>query len=75
LHTELVFTVDGKSEAQRVPADGDVDAALRAALAAGKHVVSVTPRTESLEDYFVREVDTADVGGGAERVKLKGPGA
>ena len=33
--------------------------------------VSVTPRKESLEDLFVREVDTADVGGGAERIKLK----
>jgi hypothetical protein len=32
-------------------------------------VVSVTPRRESLEDLFVREVDAADVGGGAERMK------
>jgi ABC-2 type transport system ATP-binding protein len=69
LHTELVLEKDGKSELVRVPPDGDVDAALKEALAAGKHVVSVTPRRESLEDLFVREVDAADVGGGAERMK------
>jgi ABC-2 type transport system ATP-binding protein len=75
LHTEVVLAAAEVDEAVRVPAEADVDAVLREALAAGKRVVSVTPRTESLEDYFVREVDTADVGGGAERVKLKRPGA
>jgi ABC-2 type transport system ATP-binding protein len=71
LHTELVLAHGDATEALRLPPDADVDAAVREALAAGKHVLSLTPRTESLEDYFVREVDTADVGGGAERVKRR----
>jgi ABC-2 type transport system ATP-binding protein len=71
IDTEIVVDKDGVVAAQRLPPDADVDAALRDALAAGKKIVSVTPRKESLEDLFVREVDTADVGGGAERVKLK----
>jgi ABC-2 type transport system ATP-binding protein len=71
LHTELVLDKDGAHELVRLGPDADVDAALRDALAAGKKVVSVTPRRESLEDLFVREVDAADVGGGAERVKPK----
>ena len=72
IDTELVVEHGGVVEAQRLPPDADVDGALRDALAAGKKIVSVTPRRESLEDLFVREVDAADVGGGAERVKLKG---
>jgi ABC-2 type transport system ATP-binding protein len=58
LHTELVLESDGAVEALRLPPDADVDAAVREALAAGKHVVSVTPRKESLEDLFVREAAT-----------------
>ena len=54
-----------------LPPDADVDAAVREALAAGKHVVSLTPRRESLEDLFVREVDAGDTSSGAERVKTK----
>jgi ABC-2 type transport system ATP-binding protein len=38
-----------------LPADADVDAFLRAVLAAGVRVHSLTPRRESLEDLFVRE--------------------
>jgi ABC-2 type transport system ATP-binding protein len=38
-----------------LPADADVDAFLRAVLAAGARVHSLTPRRESLEDLFVRE--------------------
>ena len=38
-----------------LPEGADVDAFLKAALAAGASVVSVTPRRESLEDLFVRE--------------------
>lgn len=38
-----------------VPEGTDVDAFLKAALAAGASVISVTPRRESLEDLFVRE--------------------
>ena len=33
----------------------DVDAFLKAALAAGAQVLSVSPRRESLEDFFIRE--------------------
>jgi ABC-2 type transport system ATP-binding protein len=65
LHTELVLEKDGKKEETRLAPDVDVDAALREALAAGKHVVSVTPRRESLEDLFVREVESGDTGAGA----------
>ena len=71
IDTEVVVEKEGAVEAMRLAPDADVDAALRDALAAGKKIVSVTPRKESLEDLFVREVDTADVGGGAERIKLK----
>ncbi len=38
-----------------LPAGADVDAFLRAALAGGGSVISVTQRRESLEDLFVRE--------------------
>jgi ABC-2 type transport system ATP-binding protein len=72
IDTEVVLEKGGALEPLRLPPDADVDAALKQALAAGKKIVSVAPRKESLEDLFVREVDSADVGGGAERVKLKG---
>ncbi len=71
IHTEVVFDQGGAVAAQRLGPDADVDAALRDALAAGKKIVSVTPRRESLEDLFVREVDAADVAGGAERIRPK----
>jgi len=71
IDTEVVLEKDGAVEAMRLAPDADVDAALKEARAAGKKIVSVAPRKESLEDLFVREVDAADVGGGAERVKLK----
>ncbi|HEX2657348.1 MAG TPA: ABC transporter ATP-binding protein, partial [Polyangia bacterium] len=44
--------------AVELPADANVDAFLRAALAAGGAVLSVTPRRESLEDLFVRQAVT-----------------
>jgi ABC-2 type transport system ATP-binding protein len=69
IHTELVLAKEGVEELVRLPPEADVDGALREALAAGKHVVSLTPRRESLEDLFVREVDSADVGIGAARMK------
>jgi ABC-2 type transport system ATP-binding protein len=56
LHTEVVLEEDGKKEALRLEPEVDVGETLRAALAAHKRVVSVTPRRESLEDLFVREV-------------------
>jgi ABC-2 type transport system ATP-binding protein len=55
LHTEVVLEHGGAKEAVRLDPEADVDAELRAALEAGKHVVSVTPRRESIEDLFVRE--------------------
>jgi ABC-2 type transport system ATP-binding protein len=56
LHTEVILEAGGQQEPLRLGPEVDVDAALREALAAGKHVVSVNPRRESLEDLFVREV-------------------
>jgi ABC-2 type transport system ATP-binding protein len=38
-----------------LPEGTDVDACLRAVLAGGCHVLSVTPRRESLEDLFLRQ--------------------
>ena len=73
LHTELVLDVAGTPELVRLPPDADVDAAVREALAANKHVVSLTPRRESLEDLFVREVDAGDTSSGAERMKKAAP--
>jgi ABC-2 type transport system ATP-binding protein len=66
LHTELVLEADGAKEALRLGPDVDVNRALAEALAAGKRVVSVVPRRESLEDLFVREVESGDVGAGAQ---------
>ncbi len=43
-----------------LPEQADVDAYLRAAMAVGARVLSLTPRRESLEDLFVREAATAD---------------
>ena len=40
-----------------LPEAADVDAFLKAALAAGASVISITPRRESLEDLFVREAE------------------
>ena len=73
LHTELVVDSAGTTELVRLEPDADVDAAVREALAGGKHVVSLTPRRESLEDLFVREVDAGDTSAGAERMKKAAP--
>jgi ABC-2 type transport system ATP-binding protein len=40
-----------------LPEGADVDAFLSAALAARARVLAVTPRRESLEDYFIREAE------------------
>jgi ABC-2 type transport system ATP-binding protein len=45
--------------AVELPPESDVDAFLTSALAAGAHVLAVTPRRESLEDYFVRQAGEA----------------
>ena len=62
LHTEIVLEGDGGNELVRLEPGADVGERLRAALAKGRRVVSVTPRKESLEDLFVREL-----GGTVER--------
>ncbi len=69
LHTEVVLEKEGTKEQLRLGPEANVDAELRAALDAGKRVISVNPRRESLEDLFVREVETGDVGAGAEHKK------
>ncbi len=70
LHTEVVFEVASTKQSVQLAPDVDVDAVLRDALTAGKHVVSVTPRRESLEDLFVKEV-----GGNASAVQSAGDAA
>jgi ABC-2 type transport system ATP-binding protein len=54
--------------ALELPADLDVDDFLRQALASNAHVISVTPRRESLEDLFVREAANRPHGDDAPRV-------
>jgi ABC-2 type transport system ATP-binding protein len=66
LYTEVVVESDaGGKESLRLEPQLDVSAELAKLLAAGKRVVSVTPRRESLEDLFVREVESGDTGMGA----------
>jgi ABC-2 type transport system ATP-binding protein len=65
LGTELV--VDG--EVLKLGPDADVNHEIAQLLAAGKKIVSVTPRRESLEDLFVREVESGDTGAGAQTQK------
>jgi ABC-2 type transport system ATP-binding protein len=55
LATEVVVKNGAGEKAHSLPADADVDAFVKEALARGEHLVSVTPRRESLEDLFVRE--------------------
>ncbi|MEO6950706.1 MAG: ABC transporter ATP-binding protein [Polyangia bacterium] len=62
LHTEIVLEGDAGKELVELDPSADVNERLRLALAEGKRIVSVTPRKESLEDLFVREL-----GGSVER--------
>ena len=55
LATEVVLRNGTGEKAHSLTGDADVDAFVRDALARGEHLVSVTPRRESLEDLFVRE--------------------
>ncbi len=50
----------GQELSLTLPGDADVDAWLARAHAAGAKVVQITPRHETLEDLFMREVATAD---------------
>jgi ABC-2 type transport system ATP-binding protein len=65
---ELGTLTDGASRVRRtsdelsltLPADVDLDAWLSAARDKGAKVVAVTPRHETLEDLFMRQIATAD---------------
>jgi ABC-2 type transport system ATP-binding protein len=57
----------GEGVLVELPAGADVDAFLAAALGAKAGVVSVTPRRESLEEYFVRNAEAARAEAGAAR--------
>jgi len=50
-----------------LPEGTDVDAFLRAALAAKASIISVTPRRESLEDLFVREAGEVESTSGSDK--------
>jgi ABC-2 type transport system ATP-binding protein len=66
--TDVGALTDGASRVRRtadelsltLPADADVDGWLSAARDKGAKVVAVTPRHETLEDLFLRQVATAD---------------
>jgi ABC-2 type transport system ATP-binding protein len=75
LHTEVIFERAGQIETQRLAPAVDVAATLKEALASGAYIVSVTPRRESLEDLFVREVQESDLGAGAEHRRQDTPDA
>jgi ABC-2 type transport system ATP-binding protein len=45
--------------------EAEADAAIRAALAAGGKLVSLTPHRETLEDFFLRRLDERDAPAGA----------
>ncbi len=66
LHTEVVIDIDGEKKILHLSPAEDVNQKLAEVLASKQRIVSVTPRRESLEDLFVREVKSGDVGGGAE---------
>ena len=65
---DLGALADGASRVRRtgdelsltLPAGADVDAWLSAARDRGAKVVAVTPRHETLEDLFMRQIATAD---------------
>jgi ABC-2 type transport system ATP-binding protein len=78
---ELGTLTDGASRVRRsadelsltLPADADVDAWLSAARDQGAKVLAVTPRHETLEDLFLRQVATADQALAAAEMKPGGP--
>ena len=67
LHTEVVLATADTKHIEKLGPDVDINTWLQQALSDGKQVVSVTPRKESLEDLFVREVEAGDTGAGAGR--------
>jgi ABC-2 type transport system ATP-binding protein len=61
-----MVAAEGERLTLSFPDEGAADAALRALLAAGGQLVSLTPHRETLEDFFVRRLDEAEA---------RGPGA
>jgi ABC-2 type transport system ATP-binding protein len=65
--TDVATLVDGASRVRRLadelsltlPADADVDAWIGRAHAAGAKILQISPRHETLEDLFLREVEEA----------------
>ena len=60
--------------AVELPEGSDVDAFLRAALECGRAVLSVSPRRESLEDFFIRQASDLP-GRRADRAGARDPPA
>ena len=75
---ELGTLTDGASRIRRagdelsltLPANADVDAWLSAARDKGAKVVAVTPRHETLEDLFMRQIATADKSSAAQEGRV-----
>jgi ABC-2 type transport system ATP-binding protein len=75
---DLGVLTDGASRIRRVadelsltlPTDADVDAWLSAARDKGAKVVAVTPRYETLEDLFMRQIATADTSAAAQEGRV-----
>jgi ABC-2 type transport system ATP-binding protein len=59
-----VIAREGDRLTVKFPAQEAADAALAAVLAAGGHVVAVTPHRETLEDYFLRALREGGTGEG-----------
>jgi ABC-2 type transport system ATP-binding protein len=76
--TDLGTLTDGASHVRRagdeltltLPPDADVDAWLSAARDKGAKVVAVTPRHETLEDLFLRQIATADTSSAAQEGRV-----
>ncbi len=75
---DLGALADGASRVRRttdelsltLPADADVDAWLSAARDKGAKVIAITPRHETLEDLFMRQIATADTSSAAQEGRV-----
>jgi ABC-2 type transport system ATP-binding protein len=75
---DLGTLTDGASRIRRtgdelsltLPADADIDAWLSAARDKGAKVVAVTPRHETLEDLFLRQIASADSSSAAQEGRV-----
>ncbi len=73
LHTEVVLAQGGSRREVRLGPEEDVGTFLQGSLSERQSIISVTPRRESLEDLFVREVESGDPGMGAQHRKEMRP--